>query len=208
MKLSRDNLIVAYYNAMIAQYADELEGDSFVVTQGHGNGSHLYGLYAEKGSDKRIYAFKLVGKDPYIKGQLSKFKEYAASINATPYIVHVNPPMEKSIEIDTLGEVLTEYFMQSDIPGELDCLSTHTRIEDVEVAVIHSVDITKEGITASGEAVISVGLQYGSDSDCEKDDGVEYNMSFPMSFTVRMDPTFELDEGDIEYHIDSSSFFE
>jgi hypothetical protein len=208
MRLSRDNLVMAYHNAMIMQYANELEGNGFVVTQEHGNGSHSYDLYAEKGSDKRIYEFKLVGKNPYVKGQLSRFKEYAASINATPYVVHVNPPMEKSIEMGTLGEVLTAYFIHSDIPGELDSLSTHTSIEAVDVNIIHSVDITKEGITASGEAVISVRLQYGSDADCKRNDGAEDSASFPMSFTVKMSSNFEFDEGDIEYHIDTSSFYE
>jgi hypothetical protein len=70
----------------------------------------------------------------------------------------------------------------SDFFDDLDCLSSHTRVtgaEDVEVSVT---EIDEEHICFSGIGTVTCELQYGSDGDCARGDGVEWEDSFPFTF--------------------------
>ena len=192
------------------QYKDELRSQGFTVKSEEkfkSANSHTFDvdLYAEKGEDKRIYEFKLIGGRNYQKGQISKFKELAYEIGAEPIVIYVNPPIEKEIVFDDLDELLTSYFCSEGIPSELDVLSTHTTIDSIDVNDIISAEIKQNEIILSGEATINVDLQDGSDSDQERGDGLLSSDSFPMQFTLILDENLNIT--DAEYKINTHEWY-
>ena len=115
--------------------------------------------------------------------------------------------------IDTLNIHLKEklsYQFWLTTFDDLDCLSTHTRpsgVEDVEVKVS---SINEEYINFEGTALVECDLQYGSDGDCRRGDGIESSGSYPFTFVghaeVKSPETVYVDEADI--NIDTSPFYE
>lgn len=209
MKLNRKYLNKCYHDAMILQYKDELRKEGFITESEREfsfEGKRFeVDLYAKKGEEKRIYEFKLIGKKEYQKGQITKFKELAKIINAKPFVVYVNPPIEKEISFDDLVGIINDYFINEEIPSQLDELSTHTSIDCVEVDEILSLVIEKLLITVTGLATINVNLQYGSNHDCDCGDGDECNDSFPLAFTIKLDHEYNIEN--IEYEIDTSEWY-
>jgi len=193
---------------MILQYKRQLESKGFSVSTEH----QIFGLhadlYAEKGSEKRVYEFKVVGKNQYVKGHLSKFKEIVESNGATPYVVYVNPPVEKAIYFEDLDTILASFFLNGELPSELDSLSTHTSIDAIDIDDLTSIEISNGVITVEGNAIISVELQYGSSSDMKLGDGVKSFDNFPMTFRAEMEYCDKYSIVNIEHEIDTSSFYE
>lgn len=108
-----------------------------------------------------------------------------------------------------LGEALTEKFCE-DFFDELDCLSSHTRpqsADDVEV-IISSID--SDRISFSGSGSVSCDLQYGSDGDCRRGDGVEFSDSYPFTFsgTAPVTAPLDVEVSKESIAIDTSSFYE
>jgi ABC-type transporter Mla MlaB component len=108
-----------------------------------------------------------------------------------------------------IQEQLDDLFT-SDFFDELDCLSTHTRPQgacDVEVI---SVSFDETTVNFSGSGSVDCDLQYGSDGDVRRGDGVECSASFPFSFSGYV-PINELDAVDVDrgsISIDTSSFYD
>ena len=70
----------------------------------------------------------------------------------------------------------------NDFFDELDQLSSHTRPYDAEVESITIRRICKDNVHFSGTGTVFCSLQYGSDGDCRRGDGLEWNDSFPFTF--------------------------
>ena len=116
--------------------------------------------------------------------------------------------LDDLLEIE-LQEALSELF-SSEFFDELDILSTHTRpqfAEDVEVEVD---EIGKDTISFTGTGSILCQLQYGSDGDCRRGDGLEFEDSYPFKFSgeaVTQNPkSVKVDRQDVT--VDTSSFYE
>lgn len=194
---------------MIMQYKEKLESEGFSISvEKKFNtkcGIIQADLYAEKGQDKRIYEFKYYGNKRYNKGTVISIKKYAESIGAKFFMVYLTPYRERKIEFDDLGEILTSFMINDILPNELDCLSTHTTIEEVTVDSINNIYIT-DHIRVTGDAIISIELQFGSDSDYRHEIGLRTNESFPMTFDVKLDRDLNIVSCDVE--IDTDDYYE
>lgn len=171
----------------------------------NGNETFEVDLYAEKGQEKRIYEFKLVGKKQYQKGQVKRFKELAEIIDAKSFVVYVNLPTQKEIIFNDLDGIIYDYFTNENFPAELDELSTHTTIDIIEVDEITSIDVNKTLIRIEGYSTISVILQYGSDRDFNRGYGVRHCEKFPLTFEIELDLDYSIKK--IEYEIDKSDWY-
>jgi len=70
-------------------------------------------------------------------------------------------------------------------------------------------DIDKDTIFFSGDGSILCQLQYGSDGDVRRGDGVEFESNFPFTFTGSASVDLKeihIDQDTIE--VDTSSFYE
>lgn len=206
MKLDNNLLQKCYRDSMILQYERELESQGYSVMLGYVmNGLNL-DLYAEKGSEKRAYEFKLVGNKNYINGNIKKFKEQIESLGILPFVVFVNPPVETHISFDNLDELLTAYLSKEPLPHELESISPGAEIDAVDINKLTSISVT-DGITKiEGYATISINLQDSANRDAYPNG--KYSEAFPMNFTVnlRNDETYSIEH--IEYEIDTSSWIE
>lgn len=108
-----------------------------------------------------------------------------------------------------LQEKLSDVFTW-DFFDELDLLSTHTRpqyAEDIEVVID---EIDKKKIAFSGTGSVLCELQYGSDGDCRRGDGLEIEDSYGFTFSgeaLTSNPKeVTVDSSDIS--VDTSPFYE
>jgi len=88
-------------------------------------------------------------------------------------------------ELETALMMALNNLFISDFLGELDMLSTHTRPTGAEDIAFLIKCIDKKYVYFDGTGSVSCDLQYGSDGDCSRGDGVEWEDSFPFSFEGR-----------------------
>lgn len=81
---------------------------------------------------------------------------------------------------DAAQEALRDV-LYSEVNEELDRLSTHTSVEGVELYSLRITSMDAEAIRYAGRGNVDVRLQYGSDSDVERDDGVVSSDSYPLT---------------------------
>lgn len=117
---------------------------------------------------------------------------------------HLRESLQEQIQ-GRLDDLFTSEFFD-----ELDALSSHTRpqyAEDVEIKID---DIGEDAITFSGTGSVLCKMQYGSDGDCRRGDGLEFDDCYPFTFTGEAqtaDPrNVTVDVGDVT--VDTSSFYE
>lgn len=113
--------------------------------------------------------------------------------------------------IDLIDDELVER-MYLDTYDELDILSTHTSIEKYYILDYKISRISEDLITCTTTGNVSARLQYGSDGDQRRGDGMISSMEFPFTaeFSCRL-----CEEGIVDYvveqtsiSIDTDSFYE
>ena len=210
MKIEERYLKKACHNAMIMQYADMLRSKDYYVEQDKqfsmGASYFQVDLYAEKNKEKRVYEFKVVGntseqEKTAHEESIQRFQKYAREVGAIPFVVYVNPPAEKNIQIENLDAVLLSYFKGA-VPSELADLSPNTQIEDIEIDELNRVEISSNKTSVVGNAIIYATLDYEPTTD----DGTVLTSNFPMTFSATLDGDLSIE--DLEYNIDISSWSE
>lgn len=112
------------------------------------------------------------------------------------------------LDEDDLSETLARVLyseLEDNLPEELDVLSAHTILDNVEVIDIASIDIRPGGLRIVGSATVSVTLGYGGG---EARDGLEMNDHFPLRFDVELDRSHESVAVVHRLEVDTSSFHE
>ncbi|MDD6658168.1 MAG: hypothetical protein PUE95_12890, partial [Lachnospiraceae bacterium] len=138
------------------------------------------------------------------RNDMERLLQKAKQIDAELMVVYMLYPTRDTIEFDDLGELMLEYFGDN-FPDELDELSTHTRLEEVYIESITDIHLDEKMIEVTGEASLSVSLQYGSDREQEEDDE-DMEMTFPMDYTATVNWNREIVA--IDYEIDTDRFYE
>ena len=97
----------------------------------------------------------------------------------------------------------------SDFFNELDVLSTHTRPQGASDVRVQEATFDEKWIEFKGIGTVECDLQWGSDGDVERGDGVENSLSFPFAFSGRV-PIDDLTQIEVDRQniaIDTSSFY-
>ncbi len=115
---------------------------------------------------------------------------------------HVKDELEAS-----LSESLAHLFV-SDFFDDLDELSTHTRPQDADGISVEITSIAEDGVHFSGSGRVYCDMQFGSDGDCRRGDGLEWEDSFPFTFsgTSPLSDPFRPEVGVSDIAIDTSSY--
>lgn len=116
--------------------------------------------------------------------------------------------LKDQLEI-ALSDHLDSVFF-NEIFGKLDILSTHTRTAGVCDVIVDITDIKRDQISFKGDGIVECDLQYGSDGDVSRGDGVEWSDSYPFTFEGTAS-TENLEECEVEpssIDIDTSSYYE
>jgi len=197
----------AVYNAKINELRTKYESLNYQVSK-----SELYDLLLINVKSGKKIAFELKFfpvKEEDLEG-IYELKDAAEAEGIDLKLVTLVKPRSKKIEISWLSEKLFTYFIEH-FPDELDQLSTHTHLEGVTLEKIdfdiESFEQLDNNSSAQITGEVEVSLQYGSDSDMDKDFGSQVSDSFPFSAQLVLD----LQKKSIvscEYNIDTSDFFE
>ena len=198
MRLEDKYFEEAFREANIQQKIEELRKEGYRVTK-----DEFFDLIATKEGSKKAYEFKFRNINNR-KNDMKKLLQRAKQIDAQLNIVYMLRPTRDSIEFDGLGELIQRY-LYDNFPDVLDELSTHTHIEEVYIESITDICLKKAVIQVTGEASISVSLQYGSDREQEEEDE-NIAFTFPMNYIAMVGWNYEVI--DMEYEIDVDAFYE
>ncbi|MFC1478058.1 hypothetical protein ACFL57_01205 [Candidatus Margulisiibacteriota bacterium] len=199
------------HDIAIDQIAEEYKQQGYRVSREVRIGKYCADLIAIKGKETIVVEIKTGKMSPKKRKAIAGLSDYVQRQGGYKFLLAVaTPPREKYIDI--LGiNLLFGAFMIDNFPDELDQLSTHTRIEEVSDIDIDEIVIDDGLLKIKGDGVVSVSLQYGSDSDQDRDMGCTSQDSFPFSFkaTLRFDGAGELIIDEVaSIEVDNSSFYE
>jgi hypothetical protein len=111
----------------------------------------------------------------------------------TAKTVIVKLPEEPDIIVEDLESLFFELLPDRFI-NEFDRLATHYWIDEIADIKFEELFVRKAEIEAKGSATVTLGLQYGSDSDYKRGDGIRNIESFPFIFHISVDKDLQLKE--------------
>jgi hypothetical protein len=112
----------------------------------------------------------------------------------------------KAVE-DSARDALNEEMIANTIQ-ELDQLATHHTIDGAHIEEFHLTHIGAKELAFEAAGSVDVELQYGSDSDYERGDGLRMDDSYPLTCKFTADITSPLDLTVKALQVDNSSFYE
>ena len=157
----------------IEQIAEDYIQKGYSVTKEEVLGGKYYAdIVARKNQEQIVIEVKTGKLNAEKKEKIANLADYVRSLGGYKFVIAIaaTPPKEKKLEIAELEQLITNYFHQ-DLPSELDSLSTHTRPDEVSDIDIDEINISSKSIFIKGNGVVSVEMQFGSDSDQNNDDG-------------------------------------
>jgi hypothetical protein len=195
------------HEAAISEIADKYRLQGYEVIKEKRIGKYQVDLMAIRGKEKIIFEFKV--------GELTSFKKKAIlslhkflhkkEPTAQFKIINVNSPKRTLVEIEGIEQIILEA-LQNSMPSDIECLSTHSRIEDISDLEFDSIYVKEGCVTCSGSFIVTVIMQYGSDSDMKNDSGWEFSESFVGTFKLELDENLKIES--FEPNIDTSSWNE
>jgi hypothetical protein len=98
----------------------------------------------------------------------------------------------------------------TDTIGEIDELASHNSLEEVYVDDVIVQSIGAQTITYRAKGAVSVVLQWGSNSDVARGDGIELPQSFPFycDIEVPLSELWDLSSAETDYVVDTRDWRE
>lgn len=132
-----------------------------------------------------VFEVKTLPLSKEARSQITQLKRKSDKLGYEFRLITIARPAKYSIEIEWFDTELLNYIIE-DPPSKLDNKATHVRIEYVETE-IKSIRITDVKAFVKATGSIDVELQYGSDSDLDKGEGLVDNDSFPFEGDFELD---------------------
>lgn len=212
MEIKRKYFLGKYlHDSAIEQIAEDYIQKGYQISREEKLGKYRADLIARKGNESIVIEVKAGKLTPDRRKQIANLADYINSLGGYKFrIVIATPPKEKKLEIEELEVLLTHYIL-NDLPSELDELSSHTRLGEIYDIDIDEINISGENIFVKGDGVVSVELQFGSDSDQDKGDGHKTYDNFPFDFEITLgyNSRKELEITEIDkFEVDTSSYYD
>lgn len=190
----RDNYLAQYYErATFDQLEDEYKQLGYIVQREVRLDKYRIDMVAERDGHSLFFEVKRSKMDVEARRRLEKLEEIIqAKPNSRLILVPVRYSEEKQISFDNIEEIIYNHFI-GEIPDDLDELSSHTRIDSVDYVTLNTIKIYGLDIVVKCSGQVSVELQYGNDSEQERQDNMR--MSFPFEF-----------EGTVSWDMDNNNF--
>jgi len=115
--------------------------------------------------------------------------------------------------LEPIAEALDEAAVDAlitDTIGDIDELASHHSVEDVDIDDVVVQSIGAETITYRAKGALSVVLQWGSNSDVRRGDGIELPQSFPFycDIAVPLSELWDLSFAETNYGVDTGEWRE
>lgn len=187
MEIQKKYMSKYLHDIAIEQIAEEYTLKGYVVTKEEQLGKFRADLIARKGNEQIVIEVKAGKMSSTTKEKLAGLADYISNLGGYKFLVVVaTPPKEKKLNIDSIEQLISDY-MHSHLPSELDELSTHTRPDEIADIDIDEISISGESIFVKGYGVVSINLQFGSDGDQDKGDGLIGYDNFPFEFKMTLE---------------------
>jgi hypothetical protein len=206
MNIQKNILLEYMAKAAVEQIASEYQEKGYEVVGESEFPGIRADLIVKKEKEIIVFEIKAGNWDAEKRQSVKHIRNRAVhELGAKFKLVLVNLPEPPSIEVEGLEliffELLPEY-----CADELSRVATHTWIDEIADIEIKYLLIQKDEIEVQGSAVVSLGLQYGSDSDFTRGDGLRTSDSFPFHFHIVLDGNLKLKEVH-SLEMDISDFF-
>lgn len=186
--------------------ADKYESLGYHVEIDCRDGNLHYDMLAVKGDEKILFEIKNGSYNQNDRERIERLQRYASSHDMKFKLVYARKEVIPHIEVVGLKETLENEFIH-DIPSELDSLSTHTRVIEVEDVYVKTINVKRgDFIEIEGSSEVIVDLIYGNERE---DDDTVITESFPFTFhgIWAFDGTNTLKLKELKHlDIDTSSF--
>jgi len=209
MEIKKKYYLKYLHEIAVDQLAEDYSLKGYEVTKEKKIEEFTADLFVEKGDEKILIEVKTSKLTQSFREKIKKMSLIANYNGYKFLIVNANPPENKKISIDGIEEIFTTYFVD-ELPSELDSLSTHTRANGVSNIEIDKIDVKNDMVYIIGSGVVSVNLQYGSDSEQDHDGRSSFNDRYPFVFnvTLRLDHNILTIQEINLLDVDTSSFYE
>lgn len=203
MEINKHYKIKAAVDAAIAEMTDSYRKQGYNVNTDFKLGDYHVDLYCEKEGTKLAFEFKTRERSDYER--IEAMREIAKENDIHFRVVIVRIPVDKHISVEGIEETLEQYFI-NDMPSDLDSLSTHTRVIEVEQAVLTSIELKSiDEIEISGNSEVVVDLCFDNDDDhCDTE---SYPFTFKGVWSFNDNRELELEDLS-ELKFDTSSYEE
>jgi Holliday junction resolvase len=174
------------HDIAIEQIAEEYLQKGYDISKEEHLGEYQPDLVAKKGDETIVIEVKSGKMTPDKKEAIKQLGNYVRRHNNFRFLVAIaTPPREKKLEISDIEDLLTHEMIEN-LPDQLKQLSSHSRIEELSDIDIDEIAINGKSIFVKGDGVVSVDIQYGSDSDQNSDEGHKTYDSFPFDFELTL----------------------
>ena len=203
MEIKKHYKIKAAIEAAIAEMTERYQKQGFAVRTDYKLGDTYVDLYCEKESLK--FAFEFKTQEKFDSARIEAMREIAKENDIHFRVVIVRIPVDKHIYVEGLEETLEQHF-NNDMQNDIDCLYKHTRVVEVEQAVLTTLKmISIDEIEISGNSEVIVDLCFDNDDD--RCDTNSYPFTFKGVWCFNNQRELEIQEL-TELEIDTSSYDE
>lgn len=207
MEIRKDLLQKYMHVIAIEQLIEEYTTAGYTVSIDEKIGKYTADLIARKGDDQIVVEVKTGKLTSKRKAAIARIADYVRSRPGFKFLVVVaTPPKEKVIEVKNLETIISRY-MFNHLPSELDALSTHTSIDEVEDISISEIIVDDDEMFVKGTGVVSIELQFGSDGDQDRGDGLKGRDNFPFTFEATLRLEDQMTAKEIDIVVDTDSYY-
>lgn len=203
MELERRYKIMAYERAAFEEMKERYQKQGYEIRTDYKLGDFHVDLFCEKGNLR--FAFDFKARKRLNHARIEAMRKIANENDIHFRVVIVRIPVDKHISVEGIEETLEQHFI-TEMPSDLDSLSTHTRVVEVEQAVLTSIELKSlEEIEISGNSDVVVDLCFDNDDDhCDTE---SYPFTFKGVWSFNDNRELELKEL-YELKFDTSSYEE
>lgn len=203
MEVERRYKIMAYERAAFEEMKERYQKQGYEIRTDYKLGDYHVDLFCEKGNLR--FAFEFKARKRLNHARIEAMREIANENDIHFRVVIVRIPVDKHISVEGIEETLEQHFI-TEMPSDLDSLSTHTRVVEVEQAVLTSIELKSlEEIEISGNSEVVVDLCFDNDDDhCDTE---SYPFTFKGVWSFNDNRELELKEL-YELKFDTSSYEE
>jgi hypothetical protein len=187
MNIKRSFLLKYLAQAATEQIASEYQERGYEVTYGSKLSDLGADLIVKNDKETIVFEIKSGDWDAAKRQAVKRIRNRALhELGAKFKLVLVNVPEQPSIEIEGLESLFSD-LLPAYCADELTRLAPHTWIDDISDTEIEVLSVQKDEMEVQGTAVVSFGLQYGSDGDFDREDRLRTAGSFPLHFHLLLD---------------------
>jgi hypothetical protein len=194
MEINKGILQKYLEQATIEQLESEYIKKGYEVFREHKIKDRHLDLMARKDKDIIVFEIKSGTWTDARREVAQQLRNFAVhELGANYKLVLVNLPKEADVVVDGLDAIFPD-LLADEFIDEFSRLATHFIVDEVSDINFDELFIRKSEIEIKGSAIVSLELQYGSNSDVREGDGLGWTESFSFDFHLLLNENLDVKE--------------